>query len=308
MTEPRPTRPPLFPWLTPGVQGILWMCATGLLWVTLDAIAKHVTLHYPVAQVTWARFALPAVVLPLLLGRRVAATLKTRRPGLQILRASLLMVGTGCLFFALRHVPLADANAISFINPLIVTALSMPLLREHVTGRQWSGVATGFIGALIIIRPGAGAMHPAALLVLGSASLFGFYHISTRYLSRSDAPMTTLLYTVLVTGAGSSAVVPFFWVQPDLKGWILMAAMGACNGFGTYTLIRAFTAAPAATVTPFNYLNLIWATIYGFLIFGDLPDRWTLLGALVIAGSGLYVLRQEVARAQSPVPATTGAR
>lgn len=279
------------------------MCATGLLWVTLDAIAKHVTLHYPVAQVTWARFALPAVLLPLLLGRRFVPTLKTERPWLQIMRAMLLLVGTGCLFFALRHVPLADANAISFINPLIVTALSMPLLREHVTGRQWLGVATGFVGALIIIRPGSGVMHPAALLVLGSATCFGFYHIATRYLSRSDKPMTTLLYTVLVTGAGSSVVVSFFWTQPDLAGWILMAAMGTCNGLGTYTLIRAFSAAPAATVTPFNYVNLVWATLYGFLIFGDLPDRWTILGALAIAASGLYVLRQEAAKpASGPAP------
>ena len=277
------------------------MCATGLFFICLDAIAKHMTLHYSIVQVTWARFALPAAVLPILLGRRLGATLKTLRPGLQILRALLLIVTTGCLFFALRHVPLADVNAIGFINPLIVTALSMLLLREHVTGRQWAGVDIGFVGALIIIRPGTGVMHPAALLIFASASVRGFYHVATRYLSRSDAPMTTLLYTVLVAGAATSLVVPFFWTQPDLTGWLMIAAMGVFNGLGTYTVIRAFTAAPAATVSPFNYLNLIWATLFGFLIFGDLPDLWTVLGALVIAGSGLYVLRLEMRHIQPSV-------
>lgn len=279
------------------------MCVTGLLFIILDAIAKYMTLHYPVAQVTWARFALPAVALPLILGRRFLPALKTRRPGLQVLRATLMIVTTGCLFFALRHVPLADVNAIGFINPLIVTGLSMLLLGEPVTPRQWIAVAIGFLGALIVIRPGMDVMHPAAFLVLVSTTVRGFYHVATRYLARADAPMTTLLYTVIVAGAGTSLALPFCWVQPDLKGWLLMAAMGIFNGLGTYTVIRAFTAAPAATISPFSYLNLIWATLFGFLVFGDLPDGWTILGALVIAAAGLYVLRQEMERTPPPVGA-----
>ena len=282
------------------------MCATGILFIGLDVIAKYMTLHYPIVQVTWARFALPAVLLPIFIGQRLVPMLKTKRPGLQILRASLMIVTTGCLFFALRHVPLADVNAIGFINPLIVTGLSMLLLGEPVTGRQWIAVAAGFLGALIIIRPGTGVMHPAVFVVLVSASVRGLYHVATRYLARADAPMTTLLYTILVAGAGTSLVVPFFWVQPDFEGWVMIAAMGIFNGLGTYTVIRAFTAAPAATISPFNYLNLIWATLFGFLVFGDLPDLWTVLGACVIAGSGLYVLYNEMRRPQPPLAAPPG--
>lgn len=286
----------LLRWLTPGVQGVLWILATGTMFVTLDAIAKHLSQSYPVAQVTWARFALPGVALPILLGKRFLATLNTRRPGLQIVRASLLLVGTGLLFLALRYIPLADANAISFVNPLLLTALSMPLLGERVAPRQWSAVALGLLGALVIIRPGMGVAHWAASLVVGSAALFALYHIATRFLARSDAPLTTLLYTSLVTAAASSALVPWVWIAPDARGWTLMAAMGLSNGIGTFTLIKAFSAAPAAVVSPFQYVSLIWATLFGFVLFGDLPDGWTVLGALVIAGSGLYVLRHEARR------------
>jgi drug/metabolite transporter (DMT)-like permease len=294
-------------WLTPEVEGILWMLATGLLWASLDAVAKHLAQSYPVAQLTWARFALPGIALPILLGRQVVDALKSRRRGLQVLRALLVLVGTGFLFWALRYVPLADASAISFLNPLIVTALAMPLLGERVAGRQWAGVAAGFVGALVIIRPGTGAMHWAAFLVLCSSSLFALYHVATRYLSRSDAPLTTLLYTGLVTAAASTLLLPFVWVAPDAEGWALMAAMGLFNGLGTYTLIRAFAAAPAAVVTPFTYVSLIWTTMYGFLLFGDLPDRWTVLGALVIAGSGLYLLRQEARGRPSAVESAPAA-
>ena len=279
------------------LRGIFWMILTGLLFTALDAVAKYVSQTYPVAQIVWARFALQAVLLPVLLGHRLPQTLKTERFGLQMLRSFLVLAATGVLFLALRYIPLADANAISFVNPLIVTALSVPLLKEHVEPRLWFGVAAGFLGALIIIRPGLGLMHPAAFLALGSATLFALYHLTTRMLSKTDAPMTTLLYTAILPGIATTALMPFVWMPPDAKGWALFAFMGVANALSAYTLIKAFSAAPAAVVTPFGYFNLLWATILGFILFGQLPDAWTVSGAALIVGSGLYILKRKAAGA-----------
>lgn len=275
------------------LRGILWMLATSLLFTALDAVAKYVSESYPVAQIVWARFALQALLLPVFLGSRLSQTLKTERFGLQMLRSFLVLAATGVLFLALRYIPLADANAISFVNPLIVTALSVPLLKEHVEPRLWFGVAAGFLGALVIIRPGLGIMHPAAFLALGSATLFALYHLTTRMLSKTDSSMTTLLYTAILPGIATTALMPFVWVPPDAKGWALFAFMGVANALSAYTLIKAFSAAPAAVVTPFGYFNLLWATILGYMLFGQLPDAWTISGAALIVGSGLYVLRRK---------------
>ncbi len=277
------------------LRGILWMLATSLLFTALDAAAKYVSESYPVAQIVWARFALQALLLPILLGTRLPQTLKTERLGLQMLRSFLVLAATGMLFLSLRYIPIADANAISFVCPLIVTALSVPLLKEHVEPRLWFGVAFGFLGALAIIRPGLGIMHPAAFLALGSATLFAFYYLTTRMLAKTDSPMTTLLYTAILPGIATTALMPLVWVPPDAQGWTLFAVMGAANAASAYTLIRAFGSAPAAVVTPFGYFTLLWATILGYVLFGQLPDVWTISGAAFIVGSGLYVLRGKVA-------------
>lgn len=276
-----------------GGQGIAWMLLTSFMFVTLDALAKQLTQVYPVPQVVWARYVFHVLILAVFLGRRLRATLRTRRLGLQLLRSLFLLGATGLFFSALSFIQLAEASAIMFVAPLLVTALAVPLLGERVGPRRWASVLVGFLGALIIIRPGGGTVQIAALFALGAAGSYALYQITTRLLSHSAAPLTTLAYSAALGALVSSAAVPFFWVAPDFTGWVTMVGLGLIGGLGHFTLIKAFEAAPAATVTPFGYASLIWATLYGFLMFGDLPDLWTVVGAAIIAGSGLYIFHRE---------------
>ncbi len=277
-------------------RGILWMLLTTVLFVTMDAVAKHLAQSYPVPQVVWARYVFHVLLLALFLGRRLPRAMQTGRLGLQLLRSVFLLGATGLFFSALSFIPLADASAIMFVAPIVVTALSLPLLGERVGPRRWASIVIGFAGALVIIRPGGEAMHWAAFLALGAAGCYALYQVTTRMLARSDAALTTLAYSALIGAVAASTAVPFFWHTPDLAGWLAMVAMGLIGGVGHFALIKAFEATPAATVTPFGYAALIWATLYGFFVFGDLPDLWTVLGALIIAGSGLYIFHREQVR------------
>ncbi len=287
----------------PGVQeapgrGILWMLLTGICFVAMDSLAKHLTQSYPIAQVVWARYAFHFQLLALVLGPRLRRTMHTRRLGLQCLRSLLLLGATSLFFAALSFIPLADATAIMFVAPIVVTALAMPLLGERVGPHRWASVVVGFLGALVIIRPGTEAMDPAALLALCAASCYALYQIATRRLSATEVPLTTLAYTALIGVLATSALMPFLWLPPAPMHWFAMIGLGLLGGIGHFALIKAFQFAPAATVTPFGYSNLIWAVLFGYLIFGDLPDGWTVSGALVIAGSGLYIAHRERMRAR----------
>lgn len=285
-----------------GRRGIPWMLAAMVLFASINATAKYLILSYPVMQVVWARYTFHVLMLVVLLGPSLPRVMATARPGLQVVRSCLLTVTTILFFNAISRIPLADTSAIMYTAPLLVTALSLPLLGEHVGRRRWAGVAAGFVGALVIIRPGAGVMQYAALLPLGAACTHALYQIATRRISASDRPLTTLAYTPLMGMLVTSAVVPFFWTPPDAEGWLLMAMLGMFGGIGHFFLIKAFQASPAATVAPFSYSNLIWATIYGYFLFGDLPDAWTVAGAVAIAASGLYIFGREQRRQQEAPP------
>lgn len=274
-------------------RGIAWMLITTVLFVSMDTVAKHLTSLYPVPQVVWARFAFHALFVTLLIGRGLRARIVTRRPGLQFLRSALLMCTTILFFSGLSFLPLAECSAMVQVGPLIITALSVPLLGEQVGIRRWTGVMAGFAGALIIIRPGSDAMQLAILLPLAAAVTNALYQITTRVLSRSDSAFTTLFYTPLIGTLLASAFLPLVWQTPDLEGWATMALLGLIGAVSHFTLIKAFTAAPAATVAPFGYSALIWATLFGLVVFGDFPDHWTIAGALVVACSGLYILHRE---------------
>lgn len=287
-TAPRP--------LSETGRGIGWMLITTFLFVAMDTVAKHLTESYPVGQIVWARFAFHALFVSLLLGRSLRARMVTSRPGLQFMRSALLTCTTILFFTALQFLPLADCSAIIQVGPLVITALSVPMLGEQVGIRRWAGVIFGFLGALVIIRPGSDAMQLAMLLPLAAAVTNALYQITTRVLSRSDSAFTTLFYTPLIGTLLASLSLPLHWQTPDLEGWGLMALLGLVGGISHFTLIKAFTEAPAATVAPFGYTALIWATLGGLVFFGDFPDGWTIAGAVVIAGSGLYVLHREHVR------------
>jgi drug/metabolite transporter (DMT)-like permease len=277
-------------------RGILWMLLTIVLFVSMDTIGKYLTQSYPVIQVTWARFFFHALWLGLFLGRRLPTVVRTRNPRLQLARGCLMLLANTLFVAGVSVMSLVDTTSILLTNPLIVTALSVPLLGEKVGPRRWACVAAGCVGALIIIRPGFGMMQWAALLPLGAACCFALFQIITRRLSQTDEPLTTLFYTISVGTPVTTLIMPFVWVMPDWQGWLLMAAMGLIGGVSHFTLIKAFATAPAAVVSPFTYTNLLWATLFGFIIFGELPDRWTVIGALIIVVSGLYAFFREQQR------------
>ncbi len=277
-------------------RGVLWMIAATMMFVNIDAIAKHLTQTYPVIEVVWARYFFHLLFLMAFLGRRLPGALKTRRLPLQLWHSAFLVFATFLMMSGLRVIPLADATTLLFLTPLVVTALSAPFLGERVGRRRWIGVLVGFLGALVVIRPGTGMMQTAALLPAAAAVAFAFYQISTRILARTDPPMTTLFYTALLGALALSAMVPLVWVTPTWIDFSMMVASGLLGGVGHFLLIKAFTAAPAATVSPFSYATLIWSVTYGFVFFGDLPDAWTWAGAAIIVGSGLHILRREKRR------------
>lgn len=277
-------------------KGVLWMILAMFLFVSMDAIAKDLVKTHSVVQVTWGRYFFQVVILAVVLAPRLRSLMVTANLRLQLVRSLLLLSTTGLYFTALMFVPLAEASAIMMVSPLVVTALSVPLLKEHVGVRRWSGVIIGFLGAMIIIRPGGDAVQMAALLPLAAACVYGFYQISTRFLSHSESILTTLCYSALLGGIITSAAVPFFWTPLTPKEWGLLVGAGLLGTLGHFALIKAFSLAPAAAISPFVYTNLIWAASYGIILFGEWPDAWTIAGAAVIAGSGLYIYRREQVR------------
>ena len=274
-------------------RGIYWMLLATGLFTSLDATATYLALDYPVPQVLWARFAFHLVFVATFLGVRLSVTLRSQRLSLQLLRSLLMLITTGMFFYAVRALPLADVVAIMFVGPLFVTALSVPLLGDYVGPRRWVAVGIGFAGALVVVRPGSELMQGLAVLPVLAALSHALYTITTRQLANHDLPMTTLFYTAALGAVATSAIVPFFWVTPDMVGWLLMALLGFFGATGHLSLIKALGYASPVVVAPLTYASLIWSIGFGFVIFGDLPDAMTLLGAALIAASGMYVFHRE---------------
>jgi drug/metabolite transporter (DMT)-like permease len=288
--------------LTPAEQahrgrltGIALMCGALLLFAVNDATAKFLNGYMDSLQVVWARymsaFTLAVILLNPVKNPRV---MRTGRPWLQLGRSTLLVVSTTLNFIALRYLQLDQTMTIMFCTPFLVALLGGPLLGEWIGWRRWIAIIVGFCGVLLVARPGAGGIHPAALMIFASALCYAFYSISTRVLSRSDSDETTNFYSNLVGAAVITLVVPFVWTpQHDPKVIALMCAMGLFSGFGHYLLIRAHRLAPAAVLAPFIYSEIVWMIALGFLVFGDVPNRWTLAGVAVVILSGLYLLYRE---------------
>ncbi len=273
-------------------RGILWMLLTMLFFASTNAIAKHLGEEYPILQMTWVRVVIQATLMMLLFRGRYFRALVTARFGLHIVRSTLTLGATITMFLGLRFLPLADASALLYSSPLIIAALSAPVLGERVGARRWIGVIVGFVGALIVIRPGIGVMQFAAALPMAAAACQAFYEMSTRSLGRTDATLTILAYTPLAGAIGLGFLAPWFWVTPDLEAGALMVLLGVMTTISQFTLIRAYQAAAAATVAPFTYTGLIWATVLGVIVFSHVPDQWTILGAVIITASGLYILHR----------------
>lgn len=271
------------------------MCGALFLFAGNDATAKFLNAYMDSLQVVWARY-MSAFALAIILMNPVKnpGVMRTGRPWLQLGRSTLLVVSTTLNFIALRYLQLDQTMTIMFCTPFLVALLGGPMLGEWIGWRRWIAIIVGFCGVLLVARPGAGGIHPAALMILASALCYAFYSISTRVLSRTDSDQTTNFYSNLVGAAAVTVVVPFVWTpQSNPKVIVLMCAMGLFSGFGHYLLIRAHRLAPAAVLAPFIYSEIVWMIALGFLVFGDVPNHWTLAGVAVVIASGLYLLYRE---------------
>jgi len=280
------------------LTGIALMCGAVGCFAFLDATAKYLGRHIDVIEVVWARYTF-GFLLALAWSNPInrPGLMRTTRPGLQIGRSALLLGSTMLNFFAIKYLQLDQALTITFSTPFLVAALSGPVLGEWVGPRRWAAIAVGFLGVLVVTRPGFSAIHPAALLSAGGALCYAAYALSTRILARSDSSQTTLFYSNLVGAVVMLPAVAIVWTPPDgvLIG-VLMLATGALASIGHYLLILAHRLAPASVLSPFIYSQLAWTVALGYAVFGDVPNRWTMAGAAIVIASGLYLLHRERVR------------
>lgn len=274
------------------LRAILTLLAALLLFALLDATGKHLAQTYPIPMLVWARYALHLIFMIVVLSPRLGKRLyHTTRPLLQIVRASCLLGMTLLLMAAFKRMPLAETTAILFTTPLLVTLLAGPLLGERITPVRWVAVLTGFVGVLLVARPGGALTLEGAAFAACGAVLFAFYQLLTRRLAPTDHPVTMLFYTALVGAVVMSATLPWQWggPLPDAFDALLIALLGVYGAVGHFLLTRAFHAAPASTLAPVMYVQLGWAALIGWVAFGDLPDGMTWLGIVVIVAAGVLI-------------------
>ncbi len=276
-------------------RGILWMLATMVCFITLDTIMKYLLQTYSLVEVTWARFFFASLMAVMVCGKNLPQLAISHSPKIQSLRSVLLMTTTGLFNAGIMSVPLATGTTIMFMSPILVTLLSIVVLGEQVGLRRWAGIILGFTGALIVMRvwdTGAHGLKFGALFLLAAAFTNASYQIATRQL-RHDSPLTSLLFTAAAGALVTSIILPWFWTMPTPTGWLLLVASGIAGCLGHLCLIKAFQSAPASVVAPFSYSSIIWATLSGFIIWRDVPDVYTVVGAAMIIGSGLYIFLRE---------------
>jgi len=295
MTAPPPARP-----AAPASQlrGTLLMVVSTVFFACSDVVTKELAGRLPAMEVVWLRYVtFGALVIPLVLAGGGGTALRSRRPGLQILRG-FGMAGSAMLFTAaLPYLPVAEATAIYFVSPILIMALSIPFLGETVGWRRWSAALVGLSGMLLVIRPGTSAFEAAALLPLLGASSWALAAVVTRKMSGQDPATTTLVYSALVGIVLMSLLQPFVWVAPGLPEIGYGLAMGVLSTLGHWLVILAYRHADASIIAPFSYIQLLWAGILGYFAFGSVPDAWTIAGAGIIALSGLYTAYRERVRA-----------
>jgi len=268
-----------------------------LAWVMLpimDGFAKYLSSTIPVLQITWSRYFFTVVIaLPVMLIFFRKNFKWTEQPKLQLIRGLLLFCANILFFYSISVISLAKALTLAFIAPLIVTILSPIFLGEKVGVRRWAAVIVGFIGSLIVLRPGFVEINLASVAALGTGVLYGFYLIVTKKLHKSDHPLLTLLLTGVVGAIIGSLVVPSVWVQPTITEWYMMFAIGFFASIGHLFLILSLRYADASKLAPFGYFEIITNIIIGYYFFSHFPDSWTFIGLFIIISSGIYIFRRE---------------
>jgi drug/metabolite transporter (DMT)-like permease len=286
-------------------RGIALILASTVFLGASDATAKYLSATLPSIEIAWVRFLVFALIMvPAMLPGSPLYALRTERPGLQLMRGVALLASSLFFISGLRFLPIAEASATGFVAPLFVTALSIVFLGERVGVRRWLATAVGLIGVLIIVRPGTGAFHPAAFFPIVSALAWASTLIMTRMMSGREHAVTTMTYSAIAGVCILSALVPFVWVAPSWHDILFGIFIGIASTAGQWIVVLAFRYADASVLAPFSYTQLLWVSMLGFLIFGEVPDIWTVTGAIFIVASGLYTAhRERIRRLQLSVQA-----
>ena len=260
----------------------------------MDGLAKFLSTDMHILQITWARYFFTVIfILPIMILFFRKQLKWSEKPKLQFIRGLILLFANICFFYSISVISLAKALTLAFVAPLIVTILSPILLDEKVGFRRWAAVITGFIGSLIVLRPGFVEINLASVAAIGTGFLYGIYLIVTRKLHNSDHPLLTLLLTGVVGALIGSILVPTVWVQPSLNEWYMMFAIGFFASIGHLFLILSLMYADVSKLAPFSYFEIVTNIIIGFYFFNHLPDTWTFLGLSIIVMSGIYIFRRE---------------
>lgn len=286
----------------PGIAaGIAFMCAGAFCMVALDVAVRTLLEDYALTQVILLRSVFSSLLIMLIIvQRRRTAALRTRKPAWHLLR-SLLMTGSMFTFFyALKHIPLAEVIVIAFAAPLIVTALSRPFLGEHVGAWRWAAVIVGFVGVLIVVRPGIGIVHPAAFVALAGAAFYSGLALTARKLSRTESPWSLSFYSFIAPALIAAGIGMNSWIMPEPTDWIVFALSGTFGALAFLCVNAAYGRAPAAIIVPFEYTGLIWAPAAGYLFWGEVPGMNTWFGAAIIVASGMVILFRETRARRVP--------
>ena len=280
------------------LRGIGLMLLGSVFLSAADVVSKYLTASMPALQIIWLRYAAFAVIMIAMAAPGGFALMRPKRVGMQVLRGVAVTVSSILFVSSLKYLPIADATATSFVSPLFVTALSIPLLGEKVGWRRWTATVVGLIGVLIVVRPGGSDFQAASILPVLSASSWAFALIVTRLMSATESPVTTLAWSAITGCLLLSLVQPLTWQPLSQEALWLGLFIGVSSTIGHWFVILAFRHADASLLAPFSYIQLLWASVFGFFLFAVLPDLFTLVGAVIIAASGLYTAHRERIRAR----------
>lgn len=275
------------------LRGMLLMILSLFLWVSMNTFAKKLVDTYPVAQMVFFRnIVVVAVIVPWLIWHKAFDRIRTRRPMGHVLRAVTGIVSMACVFVGLGVLPLSDVVAVTYAGPLFITLLSIPLLGESVGIRRWCAILIGFFGVVVMMKP-TGAIEPASLIVLFGAFCFALTVILTRKLSSTDSSLTIVFIFSLLVCIATACVLPWHWVTPDRIGLSMLLGVAVFSGLAQATLIMAIKAVPVSVIAPLDYLSLVIAMGFDVVIWNTVPGTSTLIGATIIAATGLYIIYRD---------------
>ena len=275
-------------------RGIALMVLAVGIYSVMDAMVKWLGPSYPVLEIVFFRSLFAFVPIAYILRRSGSfAALRTTHPLGHAIRALTGLVSVSLFFYAYTRMPLANVVAISFAAPMLVTALSVPLLGERVAWRRWSAILIGFGGVIVMVKPDAGMFDRISVIALSATVFYALVMVFVRKLSRTESSTTIVFYYALTSTVISGLFMPFLWVMPDLEGWLLLIAVGLIGGVAQIAMTNAFRLAEVSIMAPFDYMHIIWAALLGYFIWGEMPGNSIWIGTAIVMASGIYILFRE---------------